>query len=116
MSRLAPFSPSRDAKDVRLLSQRLQGTSRGLRLAYPLLHALIPSGPHSLPGPGSAIHRRPVKHKQTHHWQSAVCLSTGRTQPARAYMQATDDKQQFMTERPLLVKMHSFQTEHTRAR
>ena len=73
MSRLlAPFMPRRDAKDVRLLSQRLQGTSRGLRLAYPLLHALIPLGPHSLPGPGSATHRKPL----THHEQidkSAIC-------------------------------------------
>ena len=71
MPRLSPFRPRRDANDVRLLSQRLQGMSRGLRLAYPLLHALIPSGPHSLPAPGSAIHLKPVTHHEQTNQQYA---------------------------------------------
>ena len=79
MSRLlAPFRPRRDAKDMRLLSQRLQGTARELRLAYPLLHALIPSGPHSLPGPGSATPGRPVMHHEQTN-QYAGCSGHGHT-------------------------------------
>lgn len=90
-NKLPPFRPSCDAKNVGLLSHGLQGKSRGLRLAYPLLQALmVPSGPHSLPAPGSAARRKQASDAQANMTLAVSNLLVNRTGAAGTGVHASD--------------------------